>query len=124
MKKITAEASRDGKFWLVYVPEVGHYTQARNLGEVETMAASLAATVWNVPIETVEAVMSVKLPEQAEKAMADARTMFRQSDELKHSASIKSREAASMLRAQGWGLKDIGEALGVSTQRAHQLVTA
>jgi hypothetical protein len=32
-------------FWLVFVPEINHYTQARNLGEVEPMARDLIAVM-------------------------------------------------------------------------------
>lgn len=38
-----AQVSRDGKYWLVHVPEIGKYTQARNLGEVDAMARDLIA---------------------------------------------------------------------------------
>lgn len=53
MKAITATASRDGAFWVIYVPEVEQYTQSSNLAEAPDMARDLAATLWAVPIDAV-----------------------------------------------------------------------
>ncbi len=38
-----ARVVRGDVFWLVHVPEIDHYTQARDLGEVEPMARDLIA---------------------------------------------------------------------------------
>lgn len=53
MKAITATASRDGAFWLIYVPEVEQYTQSSSLAEAPDMARDLAAELWDVPIDEV-----------------------------------------------------------------------
>ena len=41
----TAHVTRGERFWVVHVPDVEHYTQARNLGEAEAMAVDLIATL-------------------------------------------------------------------------------
>jgi hypothetical protein len=51
---ITATVSRDGRFWLVYVPEVNQYTQGRNLAEAREMACDLVATMLDLPIGDVQ----------------------------------------------------------------------
>ncbi|WP_461666699.1 hypothetical protein [Gordonia sputi] len=53
MKAITATASRDSAFWLIYVPEVEQYTQSSSLAEAPDMARDLAAALWGVPIDEV-----------------------------------------------------------------------
>lgn len=121
---VSAEVSRDGRWWLVYVPQVGHHTQARNLAEAELMARDLAATCLDVPLADVEATVTVELPEPARAAVSQAEALFEEATTARHQAAKKSREAADALRAQGWTLRDIGVALGVSYQRAHQLVNA
>ena len=41
----TVRAHRDGdRYWLVHVPEIDHYTQARNIAEIDTMDRDLIAT--------------------------------------------------------------------------------
>ena len=37
--EVTAEP--DGRFWLIRVPAIGRVTQARNVKEIESMAAEL-----------------------------------------------------------------------------------
>ena len=119
---VNAEASRDGKWWLVYVKEVDHYTQARSLAEARHMAQDLAACCLDVPVESVEATLMVQMPGVAEEAISEAAALFDEAAAARHKAAEKSREAATALRNQGWTLRDIGEAMGVSYQRAHQLV--
>lgn len=124
MKKITATASRDGAFWLVYVPEVDQYTQGRNLANAKDMARDLAATLWDVPIDEVELESFViELPDEV-------RTELERTVELRERAALAnseaaqaSREAAQLMHERHhMTVRDIGAALGVSHQRAAQLV--
>ena len=50
MREYEIKVTRDGRFWLIYVPEIDHYTQARHPGEVEEMARSLIAVCTEQPI--------------------------------------------------------------------------
>lgn len=43
-----AKVTRDGDFWLVYVPEVDRVTQADDLDDVERMARDLIATMLDL----------------------------------------------------------------------------
>ena len=56
---VTAEVSRDGKWWLVYVKEINKYTQACSLAEAEMMARDLTALWLHVPPESVEVTVNV-----------------------------------------------------------------
>jgi hypothetical protein len=38
-------SSRDGRFWLIHVPEIDRHTQARHLREIDTMARDLVAVM-------------------------------------------------------------------------------
>lgn len=49
-----AQVSQDDKFWLIYVPEVDRWTQARHLREVDTMARDLVQVMTGVPLESIE----------------------------------------------------------------------
>lgn len=71
--RISARASRDGKFWLVYVPEVDQYTQGRNLKEARLMARDLAASLRGVPLAEIElAQFTVELPGEVRSHLSHA----------------------------------------------------
>ncbi len=122
---ITATASRDGRFWLVYVPEVDRYTQGRNLVEAREMARDLAATLLDLPIEDVVLTeMSIELPAEVQADLDRAQELRKQASDANHEAAQLARAAASRLRDGGLTVRDVGAALGVSYQRAHQLIEA
>lgn len=52
--KYTAEATRDGEFWMIAVPEIDYLTQARSDREIDTMARDLIATVTDLAADAVE----------------------------------------------------------------------
>ncbi len=49
MKTYLVRAQRDGKFWHLRVPEIGHSTQARHVGEADFMARDLIALTTDQP---------------------------------------------------------------------------
>lgn len=122
--KINPRVERDGNWWLVYVPEVDRWTQARNLAEARVMAADLvvsmsAAPEGDVDIES----FTVELPAEVQRRLSEADELRRCAADANHAAAEKSREAARELRSSGMTVRDIGAALDVSYQRAHQLVS-
>ena len=121
---VNAEASRDGKWWLVHVKEIDRHTQARNLAEAETMAQELTALCLDVPLDEVSVTLTVEIPLLVKTAVNDANALFEEAADTRHRAAVRSREAVEALRDQGWTLRDIGQALGISYQRVHQLVGA
>ena len=48
-----ANVTRDGKWWMIDVPELDAVTQARNEGEVQVMARDLIATILDCPVDDV-----------------------------------------------------------------------
>lgn len=120
----TVQVSREGKWWMVYVPTLDALTQARRLAEVEDMARSLIALTLDVPAESVrlrvelEAIEDLRVTERLDQLSADradaeqATTRFRQ----------RQRTLAHDLSAKGLTVRDIGNLLGVSFQRAQQIL--
>ncbi|MEN4420659.1 hypothetical protein [Mycobacteroides chelonae] len=53
MRTYDIQVTRDGKWWMINVPEIDQLTQARNEGEVEEMARDLIAVHQDIPIEDV-----------------------------------------------------------------------
>lgn len=54
MSRDTARVTRDGRFWLIYVPEIDRHTQARHLREIDTMARDLVAVMTDETPESID----------------------------------------------------------------------
>ena len=121
----TATATREGRWWMVSVPEVDGVTQARRLSDVGEMASELVAVSLDVPLEEVE--VQVVVDQVGEVAVADRLARIHADREeaarLEREASELARALARDLVAEDVPLRDVGEVLGVSHQRAHQLVS-
>lgn len=120
----TARVERGDKYWLVYVPEVDRHTQARHLGEVELMARDLVAIMLEVEVDSFELVVDLVLPQEIRAHLNSAARLREESARANKAAAKEARAAARGLADAGLPLRDIGIALGVSRQRAHQLVGA
>lgn len=123
MSEYTAAAERDGKFWLVRVEgeDFSHTTLARHLREVEPMARDLVATMLEVPADSFGMVVVPVLPVGVREHLTTAERLRSEAADATGRAAEESRAAARELVAAGLSLRDVGDALGVSHQRAHQL---
>ena len=115
---VTAEP--DGRFWLLTVPAIDRVTQARNAKEIPTMAKDL------IEIMTGEADAEIDvqfvLPESVLGHLANLERARALEEQSRRTAAAELRAAAQALRAQHLSYQDVGLVLGVSHQRAHQLV--
>lgn len=122
MKTYRAELERDGRFWRVRVPDLGRTTQARNLSEAEAMARDLIAIMADVPQNSFDVDMKIMLPEDVQLELDQSMALRSQAKQSQAEAARLSRDAAQRLHNLGLSLRDIGRALGVTFQRAKQLV--
>ncbi|MFD4443441.1 hypothetical protein ACFWPK_27060 [Nocardia sp. NPDC058519] len=120
--KYTARAERDGRFWLVHVLEIDQWTQARNLREVELMARDLIVTMLDVKPDSFAVAVEVELPEAVRAEWEESKRLLTKVDEIKASAAAAAQRAARKLADEGLTLREIGQVLGVSFQRAGQLL--
>ena len=119
----TVRAHRDGdRFWLVHIPEIDHYTQARNVAEIETMARDLIATLRGLAPTDIALEIDIALPADVRQRLDEAANLREQEAEMRRAAADNVRVAATSLHRSGISLRDIGKLLGVSFQRAGQLV--
>ena len=117
-----AEVHRDGKVWRVRVPEVARTTQARTLREVESMARDLIAIMDNIPADSFDLDVALTLPADVQAELDRSAELRDQAARSQAQAAQSARRAARRLRDQGLPLQDVGKALGVSFQRAKQLI--
>jgi DNA-directed RNA polymerase specialized sigma24 family protein len=122
VKAYRVDVDRDGRYWRVRVPQVQRSTQARHLREVEQMARDLIGVMQDVPPDSFELDVHIKLPSDIDQELARSAKLREQASNAQTEAARLSREAARRLYDQGLPLRDIGQILGVSFQRAKQLV--
>lgn len=122
VKQYTAVAERGEKYWVVTVPELDRVTQARRLADVEPMARDLISLMEDVPADSFKVKRVVRVPLRAEEHIKKARQLRAEELSIRANAARESRLAAQALAAQHMSLKEIGEVLDVSYQRAGQLV--
>jgi hypothetical protein len=117
------DVERDGRFWLLRVPEVG-VTQARHLREVDLMARDLIALTTDSDPGTFDLDVHVEVPAATRRHLQRAERLRDQARDSQSKAAAELRAAAQELAQSGLPMRDIGQLLGVSYQRAHQLVSA
>lgn len=127
MTNYTATVTREGKWWMVRVPEISGITQARRLSEAPRMARELVAATLDVPLGEADVVVTIDdvgpmtgIQERLTR-IADARE---RAAELDRTAGKEIAELAKELSRADIPLRDVGAVLGVSHQRVHQLVRA
>jgi hypothetical protein len=117
-----ADVSRDGKFWHIRVPEISRSTQARHLREAEEMTRDLIAIMKDVPAGSFDVDLRIMLPDDVRDDLERSEALRAEAARAQGEAARLSRHAARLLRDQGLPLRDVGQALGVSFQRAKQLI--
>lgn len=126
MKTYEVTVSRDDRWWMVAVPELGGVTQARRLDEVERMAREYIAVSTDVPLSKVA--VEVAGIEADGQDLLEAKTLVdglrRRAKDLEALVAELTREVASALTDASVPVRDVSSVLGVSHQRVSQLVQA
>ena len=126
MTTYTVSVTREGRWWMVRVPEIDQVTQARRLSEVTKAARELIAVTLDVPMSKVGVRVRVERVGEVEDVTGRAEAIRREqarADELVRRAQDESKEVARQLAGAQVPVRDIGELLGVSHQRVHQLIS-
>ena len=121
----TVEARRSGRWWAIDVPELrGVHTLARRLADVELMARDAIAAVLEVSPRSFDVVIRPVLGERLDGLVRDARDSRASAQEAQLAATDRSVRALTSLQKAGVPLRDAGELLGISHQRAAQIAGA
>lgn len=127
MTTYEATVIRDGKWWMVSIPAIDGLTQARRLSEATDMAREYIAASQDISLENVSVTLhfgpigGLRNIEDRVATIVDERN---RAAELERAASTQSTELARDLAAVNVPVRDIGAILGISHQRAHQLIAA
>ncbi|GFG75031.1 hypothetical protein [Mycobacterium botniense] len=118
------EIVRDGRWWMVRVPELNGLTQARRLSEAKLMGREWIAVTTGTPLDDVSVqVSSITVP-----GCGDVHEAAQDIIDMRERAAIATRKAqdltealANELVSAGIPVRDAGELLEVSPQRISQL---
>lgn len=88
----------------------------------ESTARDLIALMLEVPEDSFGVAVNVLVPESVTARLNHAAALRKQAAEYRDQAAKETSGAARELKELGLSLRDVGAALGVSFQRAHQLV--
>jgi hypothetical protein len=126
MKTYDITVTREGKWWMIDVPAIEGLTQARRLSEITDMAVSLIAVTLDQPASQVDVnivamiVDGIDLVERRQQIDTERET----ARDAERKAAALTIDLVRKLDADHVPLRDIGEAVGVSFQRVHQLLNA
>lgn len=125
-RRFHANAYLDGKWWMVEIPEVNGLTQAKKLTEVTLMAREFIAVTLDIPMDSFEIEMTVERVHDLDIAQRLAKIQSEKAlaAEYERQATEESQILARDLAKQKLTVREIGVILGVSHQRAHQLLSA
>lgn len=127
MPEYKVEVVRDGRWWMIHIPEIDGLTQARRVDEIEGMARSLVAISTDKPLSDIGIhVASVTVAGIGDIADTAHRieNLRRQAAELEAEAADAAKQYARDLTREGVPVRDAASLLGVSPQRISQLAKA
>lgn len=119
------EVTRDGKWWMIAIPELNALTQARRIEDVPTMARELIALETGVALTDVAIEQRIELAAGGEDLAERVRIIRDRRARLsEEEARVQTDMAqfAKELAAADVPVRDIGSLLGVAHQRVSQLV--
>ena len=112
-------------WWLATIPKVpGCHTQGRTIEQAESRIREALALF--VPAATAaKAILEadVQLPSAAKRALSSALEKRAEADAVAVESQAATRSATLALSQIGLSLRDIGRLLGLTRQRAHQLLS-
>jgi hypothetical protein len=127
MHEYKVEVTRDGRWWMIHVPEIDQLTQARRIGEIAPMAESLIAISTEQQLTDITVhITSIGVPGLGDIA-ARAAAIDAARNAAAHAAEAVQHDAAEYARAlakAGVPVRDTADLLHVSPQRVSQLANA
>lgn len=118
---VTAERGR-GDWWVLECLEVGAVSQVRRLDRAADEMVEAIAWLAGIDASEVEVKVVPILPAEFTRHQEASAVAAARADAERAAAARESRAAARSLREAGLSLRDVGAVMGVSHQRAAQLI--
>lgn len=137
MHTYQVHVTRDDKWWMITVPELAGYktptgainltdtTQARRLSDVPAQARDFICTITDTAPSTIDMKITIHIDDiDVTGRAAKVRTDRELAERYATAAAQEAKKLARDLAAHGVAVRDVGEVLGMSHQRAQQLISA
>lgn len=118
---------RDGRWWMVHIPELNGLTQARRLSEAETMAREWIAVSTGTPIKDITVRVDRITVSGLGEIAARAQEIVDERDAAVQASQVAQQHAADYARAlsdAGIPVRDAATLLALSPQRISQIARA
>lgn len=122
VRTLEANAYKEGKWWMISIPEIDGLTQSKSFEKIPEQAADLAAISLDVPAEQVAINVAYKLPEDAAAASESWHQAQGQLAAARATVDSSLVNLARTLKGEGYTLKDIGGLTGYTFQRIAQIL--
>lgn len=116
--------TRDGRWWMIDVPEIDQLTQARRINEIEDQARSLIAISTDRPLTDIDVDITIEVTGIGDIAERARDINRRRCEALKATEEAQretTRYIQQLMRA-GITVRDAGTLLDFSPQRISQIV--
>ncbi|WP_426722022.1 hypothetical protein [Corynebacterium auriscanis] len=120
---VTAERGA-GDVWVLECAELGAVSQTKRLAHAADEMREAMAYQAGVRPDELDVVVDVILPSRIAELKARAEQQREEAARLTAEAQQSSREVAIAMRREGMTVRDMGEILGVSYQRAQKLAAS
>ena len=122
VREFEAVATREGKWWIVTVPELDAVTQARHVRDIGDMATGLISALLDLDDESIHVSVTLELPDSVAAVWSEAATLHERAvaDE-KRSSALRRQAVRELLTSAGLSQTDAAQVLGLSSQRVQQL---
>ncbi|MCL2482601.1 MAG: hypothetical protein FWF43_04130 [Propionibacteriaceae bacterium] len=124
MRTVTVTAERSGKWWVLESQEAGAVSQCRSLAQADAEMREAIAYQLGLAEDEFAIDVEVVLPEEFQRMVAKAEALREEAETTNQQAALAWRSAARTLADQHLSVRDIGRIMGVSHQRAAQLVSS
>lgn len=116
-------AVREGRWWALRCEELpGVFSQSARLDQVADVVREAIAYAADAPLDSFEIEVAPSLPESYAEELRAANDQREAARLATSAAAAHSRAAARILADSGLTVRDIGTVMGISHQRAAQLL--
>jgi len=124
-KTVTVTAQRSGKWWVLECAESGSVSQCSTLAQADAEMREAIAFQMGLAEDAFDITVDVVAPADYAAQIAEAEQLYAEAAQLSRKAAVaRARAAKTLARHSAMSIRDIGRVMGISYQRAQQLVAA